>query len=101
MNYFIANMSVEDRKKHLRKMKKAELKKTAQETTQVQAAAVPLPGKKVDTDPFGNSYLEGDHLESCMVFLKPLLEFSPNTFEAQILGARVYTLKSRVFIDIC
>ena len=88
-------MSVEDRKKHLRKMKKAELKKTAQETTQVQAASVPLPGKKADSDPFGNSYLQGNPLESCMIFLKPLLEFSPKTLEVQILGARVYTHKSR------
>ena len=93
-------MSVEDRKKYIRKMKKAELKKTAQETTQVQAAAAPVPGKKADTDPFGNSYLQGNPLDSCMVFLKPLLEFSPKTLEVQILGARVYTHMSTVFVFI-
>ncbi len=81
-------------------MKKAELKKTAQETTQVQAAAVPLAGKKADADPFGNSYLQGNPLDSCMVFLKPLLEFSPKTLEVQILGARVYTHKSKSLFSV-
>ena len=87
-----ANMSLADRKKALRKAKKAELKKTAQ-----QAPEPIVPGKKSDEDPNGQKYLEGDLLASAMTFLKPLLEFSPMCVQSQLLGVSVYLRKSASF----
>lgn len=89
-------MSLADRKKALRKAKKAELKKSAQQTTEVVTAAV--PGKKGDEDPLGNKYLEGDLLASAMTFVSPLVEFSPNCIKSQVLGASVYLRRRKCFL---
>jgi peptide alpha-N-acetyltransferase len=78
-------MSAADRKKALRKAKKAELKK-AQE---------PSDTKSKDEDPNGEKYLEGDFMSAAMTFVSPLLQFSRNCIRSQVLGAAVYTRRSK------
>lgn len=75
-------MSLSEKKKALRKAKKAELKNaenSADSNTE---------------DPFGSKLLEGDPLMNAMPFLSSLLEYSPETLKAQVLGAQVYMRRS-------
>ncbi|KAI9352659.1 NMDA receptor-regulated protein 1-domain-containing protein [Obelidium mucronatum] len=95
----MSQMSESDRKKALRKAKKAELAKgdSKEDVTKsagsvgASSSANTKDGKKKDDDPDGSKLLtEGDLLTESLKFLKPLLELSPGRIEGQILGCSVY-----------
>ncbi|KAJ3029341.1 UNVERIFIED_CONTAM: hypothetical protein HDU68_012496, partial [Siphonaria sp. JEL0065] len=95
----MSQMSESERKKALRKAKKAELAKgdSKDDVTKssgslvASANANTKDGKKKDDDPDGSKLLsEGDLLTQSLKFLKPLLELSPGRIESQILGVSVY-----------
>ena len=75
-------MTLSEKKKALRKAKKAELK-NSENIAQEQE-------KTSDEDPAGLKLLEGDPLMNAMPFLSFLLDFSPDTLKAQVLGAQIY-----------
>ena len=79
-------MSISERKKALRKAKKAELKIAENNTSAAE--------KSQDEDPFGLKYLQGDHLTNSMPFLTSLLDYSPEYIETQVYGALIYMRKS-------
>jgi peptide alpha-N-acetyltransferase len=78
-------MSLSEKKKALRKAKKAELK-NADNTSEFS--------DNTAQDPLGTKLLEGDPLENAMKFVSSLLEFSSESLKVQILGAQIYMRRS-------
>jgi peptide alpha-N-acetyltransferase len=97
-NEKFANLSPSERKKAIRKARKAQLKNQAQ-NEQNQNQRKDDPNKKVDDDPNGQKLLDSkDYVEDCIPFVKTLLEFSPNRIESHILATQVYTLKKKYLL---
>jgi peptide alpha-N-acetyltransferase len=80
-------MSLSEKKKALRKAKKAELKNADNPSQLADSTA---------QDPLGTKLLEGDPLANAMKFLSSLLEFSPDSLKVQILGAQIYVRRSNL-----
>ncbi|KAJ3104096.1 N-alpha-acetyltransferase 16, NatA auxiliary subunit [Phlyctochytrium planicorne] len=100
-NISSSDMSDADKKKALRKVKKADTTAQAKQPNgALQKAANNAPsGKKVDDDPDGQKLLETtDPLKDSMKFLKPLLDLSPNRIESHILGSAVYLRKKKFLL---
>ncbi|KAJ3142643.1 N-alpha-acetyltransferase 15, NatA auxiliary subunit [Physocladia obscura] len=104
-------MSEAERKKALRKARKAELKGSATETTDNASKATVAvstvnsssngAAKKKDDDPDGIKLLnEADLLTESLKFLKPLLQLSPNRIESQVLGASVYLRRKNYLLAV-
>lgn len=92
-----AGMSEAERKKAERKARKAALKKGEENK---ENAAAGSGGKKGDKDVEGKKYLEGDFLEEAGKFLKPLLDFSGEKVESQILGVEVFMRKKKYLLAL-
>ncbi|KAI9324644.1 NMDA receptor-regulated protein 1-domain-containing protein [Zopfochytrium polystomum] len=98
----VDDLSEADRRKALRKARKAELMAPGNNANGTAAATAPSasgPGsnannnkKKVDEDPEGLKLLDPAVLmQDCLKFVRPLVELSPERIESQVLGAAVFT----------
>jgi peptide alpha-N-acetyltransferase len=92
-----AAMTDAERKKALKKARKAEQKQ--QEAAALASKEVQLQGKnskkKVDLDPLGNKYIENiKPLDDVIKFLRPLNTLSPDYLEGWLLACQVYQRKS-------
>ncbi|KAJ3064506.1 hypothetical protein HDU98_012091 [Podochytrium sp. JEL0797] len=108
----MSQMSDSDRKKALRKAKKAALMKgdsnpdVSKSTSSLTAAPAAAPsankdGKKKDDDLDGSKLLtEGDLLTHSLQFLKPLLELSGGKVESQVLGCGVYLRRKNYLLAV-
>jgi len=95
-----ANLSPAERKKALRKARKAQLK-NAQAQAEQKKDDNNNANKKVDDDPNGEKLLNAkDYIEECVPFVKSLLEFAPNKIETHILASQVYTLKKKYLLAL-
>ena len=101
-------MSDSERKKILRKAKKAEVKaasaasstpsvsNTATSTTDASSAT-----KKVDEDPLGLKFMvDFDHVNEAFKFLKSLLSLLPDDLDVIELACRAYFAKGIVFLVV-
>jgi len=96
-NEKFANLSPSERKKAIRKARKAQLKNAQVQAEQNQKKDD--TNKKVDDDPDGEKLLNAkDYVEECMPFIKSLLEFAPTRIETHILATQVYTLKKKYLL---
>ncbi|KAJ3356279.1 N-alpha-acetyltransferase 16, NatA auxiliary subunit [Entophlyctis luteolus] len=103
-----SKMSESDRKKALRKARKAELKGGSEPTEAKGSPAGSAAsgtsgggGKKKDDDPDGSKLLnEQDLLGASLKFLKRLLEGSPNRVEPHILGCGVYMRRKNFLLAV-
>jgi len=94
-NEKFANLSPAERKKAIRKARKAQLKNQAQQAEQSQKKTDDV-NKKTDDDPDGQKLLDSkDYVEDCMPFVKSLLEYAPNRIETHILAAQAFILKKK------
>ncbi|RKO93510.1 NMDA receptor-regulated protein 1-domain-containing protein [Blyttiomyces helicus] len=98
-----AALSAAERKKALRKAKKAELKAggapgAADKNATDSAAAAKK--KNADADPEGAKLVNVDHLAEATKFLRPLLELSPGRIESQVLGCEVYLHKKKYLLAL-
>ena len=86
-------------KKEQQRLEKAEVeKREAQKAAAANAKSVDGEVKKEDPDPLGNELARTkEPLKEAMNFLTPLLENSPRSIEAQLLGFEVY-LRRGMFI---
>ncbi|KAH6586115.1 hypothetical protein BASA50_009605 [Batrachochytrium salamandrivorans] len=114
----LSNLSESDRKKALRKARKAELKSQSEQNTPavtksdvVGAASTTAQAsgtantnantnnkKKpiVDVDPDGKKFTVGvDLMSEAVKFLRPLQELSPSDMDGWVLGCQVYMRKKR------
>ncbi|KAJ3043731.1 N-alpha-acetyltransferase 16, NatA auxiliary subunit, partial [Rhizophlyctis rosea] len=111
----LANMSAEDRKKHLRKLRKAELQKQAQpEAKPKTAEAAPAEGassggggggkkdaKKVDPDPEGLKLVKDvDYLAEATKFVESLVELSPGRVEGWNLAGAIWARKGKLLLAL-
>ncbi|KAI8613951.1 NMDA receptor-regulated protein 1-domain-containing protein [Chytriomyces sp. MP71] len=104
----MSQMSEADRKKALRKARKAEMMGSNENVVPGKGAASPAAaapaaaaGKKKDDDPDGAKLLAAaDLLEESLRFLRPLLELSPGRVESQVLGAAVYAKKKKYVLAV-
>ncbi|ORY48339.1 NMDA receptor regulated 1-like protein, isoform CRA_b, partial [Rhizoclosmatium globosum] len=102
----MSQMSESDRKKALRKAKKAELAKgDSKENIATTGAAAKgadsKDAKKKDDDPDGSKFLnESDLLTESLKFLKPLLDLSPGRIESQVLGVSVYLRRKNYLLAV-
>ncbi|KAJ1549120.1 hypothetical protein HK405_009547 [Cladochytrium tenue] len=109
------DLSESERRKAMRKARKAELASAGAANGNAVAAPVPASAsasghgsnalnnakKKVDEDPDGLKLLDPAVLVSdCMKFLRPLLELSPGRIESQVLGAHVYIRKKNYLLAL-
>ena len=108
--FILAGLSASERKKAMRKARKAELMKgniDNQNTPKSSSTVSPSttsstannnPKKKIDEDPEGLTYLNvEDYLTESKKFLNPLLQLAAERIESQILGCDVYLRKSKSF----
>lgn len=93
-------LSDADRKKALRKMRKADLKSKEVEVVVVPQKETPgAVAKKVDEDPEGKKLLERvDFLGQAAKFIKPLHSLSPLDLEGWVLGCEVYLRKQKLVL---
>ncbi|KAJ9602074.1 hypothetical protein H2200_013434 [Cladophialophora chaetospira] len=100
-------MSAADRKKALKKAKREQekLEKAEADKKAALKASKPMPkaedgeNKKEDPDPFGKTLLETkEPLKEAMKFLGPLLEFSPDSTDAQVNGFEVYLRRKKYLL---
>ncbi|KAI8840387.1 NMDA receptor-regulated protein 1-domain-containing protein [Chytriomyces cf. hyalinus JEL632] len=110
----MSQMSEADRKKALRKARKAELKSAGDENAStangskgsLSGSATSLHAatgnkKKADEDPDGiKLFNEPDLLGESMRFLKPLLELSSARIETQVLACAVYLKKKKYVLAV-
>ncbi|KAI8925743.1 NMDA receptor-regulated protein 1-domain-containing protein [Entophlyctis helioformis] len=111
----LSMLSESERKKALRKARKAELKgqdTAAAETADATASGSPTAsgaaaagGKKkaapVDPDPEGKKLVEGvDYLAEAAKFVKPLQELSPSDIDGWLLGFEVYIRKNKYLLAL-
>ncbi|KAJ1567919.1 N-alpha-acetyltransferase 16, NatA auxiliary subunit, partial [Cladochytrium tenue] len=109
------DLSESERRKAMRKARKAELASAGAANGNAVTAPVPASAsasghgsnalnnakKKVDEDPDGLKLLDPAVLVSdCMKFLRPLLELSPGRIESQVLGAHVYIRKKNYLLAL-
>ncbi|ORX57911.1 putative N-terminal acetyltransferase [Piromyces finnis] len=96
-----ANLSPSERKKALRKARKAQLKNAQTQVEQTQKKEDNTTNKKTDDDPNGEKLLNAkDYVEECVPFIKSLLEFAPNKIESHILASQVYILKKKYLLAL-
>ncbi|KAJ3191514.1 N-alpha-acetyltransferase 16, NatA auxiliary subunit [Irineochytrium annulatum] len=97
-----SNMSESEKKKALRKARKAELRNAddnAVAATTSVAGATNGVAKKADDDPEGLKLLNvTDPLDEAMRFLRPLLEMSPGRVESHVHGAAVYLRRKKLLL---
>ncbi len=94
-------MTDSERKKILRKAKKAEMKASSAVSvtppvgnTTVSASSDSSSTKKIDEDPFGLKFMvDFDHVSEAFKFLKPLLSLLPNDMDVIELACRAYFVK--------
>jgi peptide alpha-N-acetyltransferase len=95
-------MNDNDRKKSLKKMKKAqedEQRKQAEKATP-QKKNAGLEGKKEDADPNGIKLLETKSpLDDAMPFVNFLVEYSPKNIKAQLVSFDVYIRRGKQALD--
>ena len=95
-------MTESERKKILRKAKKAELKSSgAMSNTLAPSLSTDssTPSKKVDEDPFGLKFMiDCDHISEAFKFLKPLLTVLPDDLGVIELACRFYFAKGKISI---
>ncbi|KAI9038059.1 peptide alpha-N-acetyltransferase complex A subunit NAT1 [Aspergillus affinis] len=93
-----------ERKKALKKAKKEQQrlekieadKREARKAAAANAKSADGDVKKEDPDPLGNQLVQTqDPLKEATKFLTPLLEYSPKSIEAQLLGFEVYIRKNK------
>jgi hypothetical protein len=95
-------MTDSERKKILRKAKKAEMKASSSvsvtppvgNTTVSASSDSSSSTKKIDDDPFGLKFMvDFDHVSEAFKFLKPLLSLLPNDMDVIELACRAYFVK--------
>lgn len=98
----LQEMSESDRKKAIRKAKKAEEKALLLETAVVVSPPVKEgeTARKIDDDPFGRKLLEGDMLEEAMKFMKQLQTHAPQDIETWLIGCKLYMRKQRLVLAL-
>ncbi|KAJ3030244.1 hypothetical protein HDV00_008997 [Rhizophlyctis rosea] len=99
----LAGLSEADRKKALRKLRKAELKSAQPEKAPEAPAAggAKKDAKKVDLDPDGSKLVKDvDYLAEATKFVKPLVELSPGRAEGWNLAGAVYVRKGKLLLAL-
>ena len=95
--------AIKKAKKEQQRLEKADTeKKEALRTSKGNAKPADGDTKKEDADPFGKTLVETKvPLEDAMKFLGPLLEFSPESLEAQFAGFEVFIRRSEYILEHC
>ncbi|KAJ3292600.1 N-alpha-acetyltransferase 16, NatA auxiliary subunit [Borealophlyctis nickersoniae] len=98
----LANMTEAERKKALRKARKAELKsESTQKVDTVTATGGGGKKKVVDDDPHGKKFIDGvDYLAEGTKFLRPLIDLSPGRIEGWNMAAAVYLRKGKYLLAL-
>ncbi|KAI8936264.1 hypothetical protein NX059_006686 [Plenodomus lindquistii] len=104
----LENMDPTERKKAEKKAKKEKEKAEKAEAERKAAAAAKATAKgddgetkKEDADPNGETLLQTkEPLEAALRFLRPMLELSPKSIEAQNVGFEVYLRKKKYLLAL-